>query len=181
MAEMEHRRWMATKYLYGWDYGKTRDTFWGSMRAWWILNCWSWQPKNLTLTRYSNQGYCSFWISPVSDLSTEVQNLFRISHSKSNDIIMYVSGINPMRIRMTHNSTADSPLQYKGKPGLHNVVRFLRGQVFKIKKEFYVFGSQWSFLQNFLCHCLIAVEPYSISLPEDTIYIPLNSVGYVSV
>jgi hypothetical protein len=27
LAEMEHRRWMATKYLYGWDYGKTRDTF----------------------------------------------------------------------------------------------------------------------------------------------------------
>jgi hypothetical protein len=27
LAEMEHRRWMATKYLYGWDYGIKRDTF----------------------------------------------------------------------------------------------------------------------------------------------------------
>jgi hypothetical protein len=25
LAEMEHRRWMATKYLYGWEYGKPRD------------------------------------------------------------------------------------------------------------------------------------------------------------
>ncbi|MBN1386858.1 MAG: NAD-binding protein [Bacteroidales bacterium] len=27
LAEMEHRRWMATKYLYGWDYGAKRDYF----------------------------------------------------------------------------------------------------------------------------------------------------------
>jgi len=27
LAEMEHRRWMATKYLYGWDYGPERDLF----------------------------------------------------------------------------------------------------------------------------------------------------------
>jgi hypothetical protein len=27
LAEMEHRRWMATKYIYGWDYGKKRDKF----------------------------------------------------------------------------------------------------------------------------------------------------------
>jgi len=27
LAEIEHRRWMATKYLYGWDYGMKRDTF----------------------------------------------------------------------------------------------------------------------------------------------------------
>ncbi len=25
LAEMEHRRWMANKYLYGWEYGKQRD------------------------------------------------------------------------------------------------------------------------------------------------------------
>jgi len=27
LAEMEHRRWMATKYIYGWDYGANRDKF----------------------------------------------------------------------------------------------------------------------------------------------------------
>jgi len=27
LTEIEHRRWMATKYIYGWDYGKKRDTF----------------------------------------------------------------------------------------------------------------------------------------------------------
>lgn len=27
LAEIEHRRWMATKYLYGWDYGRKRDSF----------------------------------------------------------------------------------------------------------------------------------------------------------
>jgi hypothetical protein len=27
LAEMEHRRWMATKYLYGWEYGIKRDPF----------------------------------------------------------------------------------------------------------------------------------------------------------
>ena len=27
LAEMEHRRWMANKYLYDWDYGKVRNTF----------------------------------------------------------------------------------------------------------------------------------------------------------